>query len=64
MRAAVYDRFWHRQGGGERHRTLRFERGGPGLPEPVPVRVTDEHGALLAELTATPDFAERSALLG
>ena len=37
-------------------RTLRFELGGPGLPQPVPVRVTDEDGAVLAELTATADF--------
>ena len=37
-------------------RTLRFELGGPGLPEPVPVQITDEHGALLAELQATSSF--------
>ena len=39
-----------------RDRTLRFELGGPGLPEPVPVQVTDQHGAVLAELTATRSF--------
>ena len=39
-----------------RDRTLRFELGGPGLPEPVPLRITDEHGGVLGEYTATTDF--------
>lgn len=38
------------------NRTLRFELGGPGLKEPVPVEVRDEHGALLGSYTATPEF--------
>ena len=40
-----------------RGRTLRFELGGPGLPEPVRLRITDEAGGVLGEYTATPDFA-------
>jgi len=37
-------------------RALRFELGGPGLAAPVPVRVTDQDGALLGSYTATRDF--------
>ena len=39
-----------------RDRTLRFELGGPGLPEPVTLTITDEHGDVLAEHLVTPDF--------
>ena len=37
-------------------RTLRFELGGPGLKAPVPLEIRDEHGTVLGEYTATPDF--------
>ena len=39
-----------------RDRTLRFELGGPGLPEPVTLTVTDETGGVLGEFVVTPDF--------
>jgi hypothetical protein len=37
-------------------RALRFELGGPGLPRPVPVQITDEHGEVLGSYTATQEF--------
>lgn len=37
-------------------RTLRFELGGPGLQEPVPMDIRDEHGEVLGAYTATREF--------
>ncbi len=37
-------------------RALRFELGGPGLPAPVRLTVTDEHGEVLGEYTASDEF--------
>jgi glycosyltransferase involved in cell wall biosynthesis len=39
-----------------RGRTLRFELGGPGLREPVPLQISDESGRLLGQYTATSEF--------
>ena len=37
-------------------RTLRFELGGPGLSEPVPVEIRNEHREVLGSYVATQDF--------
>jgi glycosyltransferase involved in cell wall biosynthesis len=38
-------------------RTLRFEVGGPGRREPVPLRIEDDEGRVYADLTVSPQFA-------